>query len=112
VPHKVNVIGCDGTAATGAITVKLKVQGIDSGNNTIFQDVIEDASGVGTDGTTAGDGLMRPVDGHYQFNLDTSNFTDANTVSSTRFYRSTVTVIDNLTLQVLGTTSISLETSK
>ena len=112
VPHKVDLANCSGVPVTSGGTVMLKVQGIDSQNNTMFQDVVEHANGVGTDGTLTSDGSMQPTGGHYQFNLDTSNFSDPNTITSSRYYRSTVTVIDNATLKVLGTTSISLETGK
>jgi hypothetical protein len=90
------------------------VQGIEIVNNEVqvFQDVLEDANGVGNDGTVTSDGLMRLVDGRYQFNLDTSNFSDPNTLGTARFYRSTVTVIDNATLMELGTVSVILETRR
>jgi len=55
---------------------------------------------------------MRLTDSHWQFNLDTSNFTDANTISeSNRSYQSTVTVVDNATAVILGSQTITLETS-
>src|SRR5207237_4112128 len=100
VPHKVNLTTCGGTAVTSGVTVKLKVQGIDTSltGTQVFQDVVEDANGLGTDGTVTDDGTMRLTDGHFQFNLDTSNFGDPNTFAeATRFYRSTVIVIDNAT---------------
>ena len=112
VPHKVRLTNCSGATVTSGVTVKLKVLGIDSGNNTIFQDVIEDANGVGSDGTVTSDGIMQLTDGQFHFNLDTSNFTDPNTVASARFYQSTVTVIDNTTGAVLGSTSVVLETKQ
>jgi hypothetical protein len=50
--------------------------------------------------------------GHFQFNLDTGDFLDPNTLAeSNKFYTSTATVIDNATSLVLGSTTINLETS-
>ena len=113
VPHKVTLADCSGASVTAGVTVKLKVQGIDSADNSVFQEVPEDANGVGSDGTVTSDGIMVLTDGKYQFNLDTGNFGDPNTVASpTRYYRSTVTVVDNATLMVLGTVAVNLETRK
>jgi hypothetical protein len=113
VPHKVTLANCSGASVTAGVTVKLKVQGIDSATGQVFQDVPEDANGVGSDGTVTSDGIMVFNDGKFQFNLDTSNFGDPNTLASpTRYYRSTVTVVDNATLMVLGTASVNLETRK
>ena len=94
-------------------TVKLKVQGIDTATGEVFQDVIEDAAGVGDDGTVTSDAIMVLSNGHYQFNLNTKNFDDPNTLASpTRHYRSTATVVDNATLLELGSVSVNLETRK
>jgi hypothetical protein len=112
VPHKVKVIDCSGAPLTSGVTVKLKVTGVDSATNVEFQDVIEDATGVGSDGTLTSDGLMQLVDGKFQFNVDTSNFSDPNTIGSTRYYQSTITVVDNATLNVLGAAVVILETGK
>lgn len=113
VPHKVTLVNCSGAAVTAGVTVKLKVQGIDSVSGEVFQEVPEDANGVGSDGTVTSDGVMVLTDGKYQFNLDTSNFGDANTIASpTRYYRSTVTVVDNATLLELGTVAVNLETRR
>ena len=101
----------DQTVRSGA-TVKLRVQGIDARTDVVFQDVVEDASGLGTDGTASSDGLMQYRNSQWQFNLDTSNFGDANTVVGSRYYRTTVTVIDNATLAVLGMGTVNLETGK
>jgi hypothetical protein len=88
------------------------VQGLEINGSTItvFNDVIEDASGVGSDGTLGNDGTMVPSAGMYQFNLDTSNFTDPNTfANATRFYRAKAYVTDsNGTL--LGEEDVILET--
>lgn len=110
VPHKVVVTDCSGALQTSGVTVLLKVQGIDNADNTVFQDVIEEATGQGNDGTVTSEGIMQLVGGAFHFNLDTSNFSDPNTLDSPRFYRSTITVIDNATLTVLGTMSAILET--
>lgn len=110
VPHKVAATDCSGVLRTTGVTVSLKVQGIDSANNTVFQDVLEEANGQGNDGTVTSDGIMQLVGNTYQFNLDTSNFNDPNTLGSARYYRSTITVMDNATLTVLGTVSAILET--
>ncbi|MCX6924976.1 MAG: HYR domain-containing protein, partial [Verrucomicrobia bacterium] len=111
VPHKVTLASCSGASPPAGVTVKLKVQGIDSADNSVFQEVPEDANGVGSDGTVTSDGIMVLNDGNYQFNLDTSNFGDPNTLASpTKYYRSTVTVVDNATLMVLGTVAVNLET--
>jgi hypothetical protein len=113
VPHKVTLANCSGAPLTTGVTVKLKVQGSDSATGQVFQEVPEDANGVGSDGTVTSDGIMVLTDGKYQFNLDTSNFGDPNTLaSSTRYYRSTVTVVDNATLMVLGKVAVNLETRK
>jgi hypothetical protein len=115
VPHKVDLVNSLGQSVTTGVSVKLKVQGIDTSNNTItvFQDVVEDANGVGTDGTVTSDGIMTYTTGHWQFNLDTGNFSDPNTYSeNARYYTSTVCVVDNATLLVLGSTTINLETGK
>jgi hypothetical protein len=96
------------------VTVKLDVQGIQMtsyGTNCVFQDVVEDASGIGADGTAAGCGTMYLVSSHFQFNLDTSDFSDSNTLAeSNRYYTSTVLVLDNATGTLLGSTAIKLET--
>jgi len=76
----------------------------------VFQDVPEQANGLGNDGTVTSDGILQLNGDKYQFNLDTSNFSDPNTLASARYYRSTITVIDNATLTVLGTVSVILET--
>ncbi len=113
VPHKVTLVDCFGATVTSGVTVKLKVQGIDSASGEVFQEVPEDANGVGSDGTVTSDGIMVLTAGKYQFNLDTGNFEDPNTLASpTRFYCSTVTVVDNATLMVLGTVAVNLETRK
>jgi len=110
VPHKVGAVDCSGVPRTSGVTVLLKVQGINSADNTVFQDVLEEANGQGNDGTVTSDGIMQLVGDNYQFNLDTSNFNDANTLGSARYYRSTITMIDNATLTVLATVSAILET--
>ena len=112
IPHKVELRNCSGLNVTAGVTVKLRVLGIDSATGNIFQDVIEDAQGTGTDGTAGSDGLMVLTGIQWHFNLDTSNFTDNLTINGTRFYLSTVTVIDNATLKVLGSGSVNLETAK
>ena len=114
VPHKVDLVNSLGQSVTSGITVKLKVLGVDTNCVTgIFQDVIEDANGVGNDGTVTSDGIMAYTGGHWQFNLDTSNFSDPNTYSeSARYYTSTVSVIDNITMLTVGTLTINLETGK
>jgi hypothetical protein len=112
VPHKVDLRDCTGALPSG-VTVRLKVQGIQQTGlgEIIFQDVAEDASGTGLDGTMANDGIMVLRDGHYQFNLDTANFSDPNTLGEAdRTYRSTVIVIDDSTGCELGRSSIILET--
>ena len=111
VPHKLQLADCSGQPITSGVTVLLRVQGIDLATGNVFQDVIEDALGVGTDGTLTSDGIMQLTDGQYHFNLDTSNFGDPNTIAGTRYYRSTAIVIDNATLTVLGTVTVNLETS-
>jgi hypothetical protein len=114
VPHKVDVVNSLGQSVISGVTVKLQVQGMQVVNNvtTVFQDVVEDANGVGADGTAAGCGTMYFTGGHFQFNLDTGDFSDANTLAeSNKYYTSTVTVIDNATSLVLGSTTINLETS-
>ena len=111
VPHKLKLAGCSGQTISSGVTVYLKVQGIDSATGNVFQDVVEDAQGVGTDGVGTSDGIMRLTGGQYHFNLDTGNFSDPNTLAGSRYYRSTVTVVDNATLMVLGTISINLETA-
>ena len=50
------------------------------------------------------------TDSQWHFNVDTGNFGDTNTLSSDNYYVSTVTVTDNATLKVLGTSSVILET--
>jgi hypothetical protein len=112
VPFKVELENCLDQTVRSGVTVKLQVQGIDASTGTVFQDVIEDASGMGTDGTVTSDGLMQSRNSQWQFNLDTSNFGDPNTVAGSRYYRTTVTVIDNATLAVLGMGTLNLETSK
>lgn len=94
------------------MTVKLQVQGIDSTTGDVFQDVIEDTSGLGADGTITSDGLMQHRNSQWQFNLDTGNFGDPNTVAGTRYYRATVTVVDNATLAVLGLGTVNHETGR
>ncbi len=111
VPHKLKLAGCSGQTISSGVTVYLKVQGIDSATGNVFQDVVEDAQGVGTDGVGTSDGIMRLTGGQYHFNLDTGNFSDPNTLAGSRYYKSTVTVVDNATLMVLGTISINLETA-
>jgi len=98
VPHKVLVAGCNGSTVTAGITVKLQVRGllISGSTITVFNEVIEDATGVGTDGTLGNDGIMTMTGGHWHFNLDTSNFSNSNTFGdANRFYRSTVYVLDS-----------------
>jgi len=112
VPFKVQLENCIDQIVLSGITVKLQVQGIDALTGTVFQDVVEDASGMGTDGTVTSDGLMQYRNSQWQFNLDTSNFGDPNTVTGSRYYRTTVTVIDNATLAVLGMGTLNLETGK
>ncbi len=112
VPHKVSLVDCSGITVTSGVTVYLKIQGIESSNNSVFQDVIETANGVGIAGTITGDGIMQVTGPQWHFNVNTSNFSDSNTLAGSRLYRSTVTVIDNATLKVLGTAFINLETSK
>jgi hypothetical protein len=114
VPHKVDLVNSLGQTITTGVTVKLQVQGIQTSNagTTVFQDVVEDANGIGTDGTANGCGIMYPVGGHFQFNLDTSDFCDLNTLAeSNRYYTSTVFVFDNATGILVGVTTINLETS-
>jgi hypothetical protein len=114
VPHKVDLVNSLGQTITTGVTVKLQVQGIQTSNagTTVFQDVVEDANGIGTDGTANGCGIMYPVGGHFQFNLDTSDFCDLNTLAeSNRYYTSTVFVFDNATGILVGVTIINLETS-
>jgi hypothetical protein len=114
VPHKVDLVNSLGQTVTTGVTVKLDVQGIQMtsyGTNCVFQDVVEDASGIGADGTAAGCGTMYLVSSHFQFNLDTSDFSDSNTLAeSNRYYTSTVLVLDNATGTLLGSTAIKLET--
>ena len=98
--------------APAGVTVKFRVLGMDSATGPIFQDVIEKAKGQGIDGTAGSDGRMVLTDGQWQFNLDTSNFSDKLTINGPRYYLSTVTVIDNATLKVLGSGSVNLETAK
>jgi hypothetical protein len=112
VPHKVRVTRCDGLVMTGGVTVMLKVQGLELNGTTltVFNEVIEDATGVGTDGTLGNDGIMRQQDSMWHFNLDTSNFADANTFANTlRFYRSNVVVYDS-NGNLLGSEDAILET--
>jgi len=112
VPHKVVVTRCDGTVIVGGVTVKLKVQGLELNGTTltVFNDVIEDATGVGTDGTLGNDGIMRQQDGMWHFNLDTSNFSDPNTFyEANRFYRCSAIVYDSYG-NVLGQEDAILET--
>ncbi|HEY9172106.1 MAG TPA: HYR domain-containing protein [Verrucomicrobiae bacterium] len=112
-PHKVALLDCAGCPVVSGVTVKLTVQGIDAATGEVFQDVIEDANGIGADGTVTSDGIMVFTDGHFQFNLDTSNFEDPNTLASpARLYRSTVTVVDNATRLELGTVAVDLETRR
>lgn len=113
VPHKVDLKDCAGTPP-GEVTVRLNVQGIQQTTigETVFQDVVEQANGVGLDGTLADDGVMLLQDDYYQFNLDTSNFSDPNTTHETdRSYRSTVIVVDTATGCELGRSSAILETT-
>lgn len=112
VPFKVELENCLEQTVRSGVTVKLQVQGIDAITGTVFQDVIEDANGAGTDGTVTSDGLMQYRNSQWQFNLDTSNFGDPNTVAGSRYYRTIVTVIDNATLAVLGMGTVNLETTK
>ena len=112
IPHKVILSNCSGLNVTAGVTVKFRVLGMDSATGPIFQDVIEKAKGQGIDGTAGSDGRMVLTDGQWQFNLDTSNFSDKLTINGPRYYLSTVTVIDNATLKVLGSGSVNLETAK
>lgn len=50
--------------------------------------------------------------GRYHFNLDTGNFSDASTQAGSRYYRSTITVVDHATQALLGGAIINLETGK
>jgi hypothetical protein len=114
VPHKVDVVNSLGQSVTSGVTVRLQVQGVMvTGTTTnIVENVVEDANGVGADGTACGYGTMYFTGGHFQFNLDTGDFLDPNTLAeSNKFYTSTATVIDNATSLVLGSTTINLETS-
>ena len=90
--HKVKLFDCAGTDVTEAyvslVTVKLDVT-LRTTTNTgseVVNDVPEVSSGVGNAG-----GLMIPVGGHFQYNLDTTGYA-AGTVTDGRFYRSDVTV--------------------
>lgn len=112
VPLKVDLASCLGNVVKTGATVRLRVQGIAvvNGVETVFQEVVESATGVGIIGSLSSDGLMVPNGGHWQYNLDTSNFSDANTVTGDHFYRATVMVFDNATLALVGVNSISMET--
>jgi hypothetical protein len=90
--HKVKLFDCAGNDVTEAyaslVTVKLDVT-LRTATNTgsdVVNDVPEVSSGVGNAG-----GLMIPVGGHFQYNLDTTGYA-AGTVNDARFYRSEVTV--------------------
>jgi hypothetical protein len=90
--HKVKLFDCTGNDVTEAyaslVTVKLDVT-LRTATNTgseVVNDVPEVSSGVGNAG-----GLMIPVGGHFQYNLDTTGYA-AGTVTDGRFYRSEVTV--------------------
>jgi hypothetical protein len=90
--HKVKLFDCAGNDVTEAyaslVTVKLDVT-LRTATNTgseVVNDVPEVSNGVGNAG-----GLMIPVGGHFQYNLDTTGYA-AGTVNDARFYRSDVTV--------------------
>lgn len=113
VPHKVSLASSP-AINPASITVTLRVCGVvQSGvEQTIFQEVVEDARGSGIDGNGAVDGLMQSQGDHYQFNLNTGNFTDRNTLAEPeRSYRSTVIVRDNATGLVLASSEVTLETA-
>ena len=109
-PHKVLLEDCTGVTMVSGITVTLRIQGINGATGVVLEDVIEDAQGTGVDGTLTSDGIMVLTDSQWHFNVDTGNFGDTNTLSSDNYYQSTVTVTDNATLKVLGTSSVILET--
>jgi hypothetical protein len=112
VPLKAELVNCLNQLVWGGVTVYVRVQGVDGSTREVFQDVIEKSSGVGRDGTFTSDGVMQLRDGKWQFNLDTSNFDDPDTIGSSRSYRATVSVIDNATLAVVGMGRLNLETGK
>ena len=98
-----------------ACTAYLNVQGIQvdrSGNETVFQDVVEDTNDPkGRDGTGPGSGCMWWDGGQYVFNLMIDDFSDGNTASETnRFYRARIIVRDNATNVVIGQSACNLET--
>jgi hypothetical protein len=90
--HKVKLFDCAGNDVTEAyaslVTVKLDVtlRTTTNAGSEVVNDVPEVSSGVGNAG-----GLMIPVGGHFQYNLDTTGY-EAGTVNDGRFYRSEVTV--------------------
>jgi hypothetical protein len=97
VPHQVKVTACDGAAITQGYDVKLTVNGYRLNGSSLvdFQDVVEDATGLGADGPAIGGAFMVPVGGAWRFNLDTNDFLDHTTYSETdKFYRSLVQVFD------------------
>ena len=112
VPFVVELASCLAQTVRSGVTVTLQVQGIVSSTGVVFQDVVEDASGMGTDGTLTSNGLMQLRDSKWQFKLDTGNFGDENTIAGDRFYRATVIVKDNATQTVVGMGSVNMETRR
>jgi hypothetical protein len=112
VPFVVELASCLAQTVRSGVTVTLQVQGIVSSTGVVFQDVVEDASGMGTDGTLTSNGLMQLRDSQWKFKLDTGNFGDANTIAGDRFYRATVIVKDNATGAVVGMGSVNMETGR
>ncbi|MFH0952891.1 MAG: immunoglobulin-like domain-containing protein [Verrucomicrobiota bacterium] len=94
IPHKVQLLDCNGNDVTAAmgplVTVKLDAteRQQEGGSSVLVVDVPEDYTGVGDAG-----GRMVLTDGQFQFNLKTTESEyETGTVNNTRFFQSAVTV--------------------
>lgn len=110
--HRIDLQDCMGTEVSTGVTVEVGVLGIDGSTGAIFQNVIEDLKGKGTDGTAESDAILTYKGKHWEFKLSTKNFVDTNTISGPRYYELTVSVIDNATQVVVGTETLIIETKK